>query len=254
MLYFTDHPMKPREPLESDPSAAAGTLRLDCRLDPKVVLRWFLAGIAVLFVLGLLSAYLVQRFDRPPVLLRLFLMNHERNVPTLFSFVLFVISAALLAAVAARPAPHSRLYRAHWIVLAALFVLMAFDEAASVHEALIPSIRERLGATGPFYFAWVVPGWIFVCVVLVAYLPFLRSLPKRGAQLLLLAGGVFVAGALGMEMLGGMTAERTGHDSRVFHLLATVEETLEMVGLAIFVYALLRLLLSRGPWHGRRWI
>jgi hypothetical protein len=43
-----------------------------------------------------------------------------------------------------------------------LFLLLAYDEAAQMHERLIPLGRALFGGQGVLYFAWVVFGAIFV--------------------------------------------------------------------------------------------
>jgi len=50
---------------------------------------------------------------------------------------------------------------------------------------------------------------------------------------------VFLAGALGFEMLSAIAADRSGYDSVGYTLLYSIEETLEMLGIVLFLYALL---------------
>jgi hypothetical protein len=88
-------------------------------------------------------------------------------------------------------------------------------------------------------------GGIFVLIFVAAYLRFLRNLPARMRTLLLLAGGLYVGGALGFEILSGMHAVKHGQENAVFAILVTIEETLEMLGVAVFIYALLCQLESR---------
>ena len=45
-----------------------------------------------------------------------------------------------------------------------------------------------------------------------------------------------------MEMLGGRSAASHGSDNFVFSMLATAEEALEMIGIILFIYALLNYL------------
>jgi hypothetical protein len=48
-----------------------------------------------------------------------------------------------------------------------------------------------------------------------------------------------VGGALGMEMVCGYYADAVGQRNLIYGLLASVEEILEMVGVIVFIYALL---------------
>jgi hypothetical protein len=64
-------------------------------------------------------------------------------------------------------------------------------------------------------------------------------LPKRILQLFILAGVVFVSGAVGMEMIGGMHSEVNGEDNVTYAMMYSFEEFLEMSGAVVFMYALI---------------
>ena len=51
---------------------------------------------------------------------------------------------------------------------------------------------------------------------------------------------MFLIGALGVEMLGAREADLHGHSTITYCVLFTVEEMLEMLGIILFIYALLR--------------
>ena len=201
----------------------------------------FVAGLSVL---GLASAYALYGAgdSKASVLARLFLLDEEANVPTLFAFAQLSLCWVLLALVAVRRIASGEQHAVYWLFLAAIFFLMAFDEAASLHERTIPHLRAALDVGGWLYFAWVIPAIVFLGVLGAAYLRFLLALPRPIMRLFLLAGAIYVAGALVVEMPEGAYAQAHGFKNVGFHLFATVEETLEMAGLAVFAYALLRLL------------
>ncbi|MCP4073542.1 MAG: hypothetical protein GY742_17660 [Hyphomicrobiales bacterium] len=48
------------------------------------------------------------------------------------------------------------------------------------------------------------------------------------------SGVVYVTGALGMEMVGGYFASSVGWESTSYIVIATIEESLEIIGLAMF--------------------
>ena len=72
----------------------------------------------------------------------------------------------------------------------------------------------------------------------IAYARFLIHLPRRTCVLFLLAGAVYVGGALGMEMVAAVYDQSHGYENAVTASLSTVEETMEMLGLVLFNYAL----------------
>ena len=78
----------------------------------------------------------------------------------------------------------------------------------------------------------------------MAYVPFLRSLPKKTAILIFLAGTIYVAGALGLELIGGAMVDKAERFSPmyefglVYEVVAATEELLELIGIATFIFAL----------------
>ena len=198
--------------------------------------------------------------------LRIFDVGEERSIPTWFESILFLLCSILLAVVTVAKRRRNDRYSLHWGVLSIILLLLSLDEVASIHEA-IGQQSERLlhsitGLTpsGAITFFWVVPGTIFVVIVLLAYLRFLADLPRSTRRLFLFAGVLFVLGALGLEMLtaqvmsssgsiadwvasssGGMVGpERASAIPKILKGLQTcVEEMFEMLGLTAFVYALL---------------
>jgi hypothetical protein len=98
-----------------------------------------------------------------------------------------------------------------------------------------------MATDGYLTFAWVVPGALFVLVLGLIYLRFLLDMPRGRAALFVIAGGLYVCGAIGMEMLGGDYAFENGTiETARYLLLTSVEETMEMGGLLLFAYVLMR--------------
>jgi hypothetical protein len=198
------------------------------------------AIIAGLIVLSITSQVLLH-FLGPYKLLwhfdRLFNLNKEFNVPTLFSSLMLFFSAALLTLIAFYN-KKSR-YFLYWLGLAAIFLFLSVDEGAQIHESIIKATRGQFNASGPFRSSWVIPYAIFVVTVFVVYLKFLFHLPTRIRWLLLLAGSIYVAGAMGLEMIAANDWEQTKKIDAFTVTLETVEETLEMTGILILIYALL---------------
>jgi hypothetical protein len=220
-------------------------------LDAGLFLRAGLGCIAVLALLGTLAAYLAsgRAAEEPSLALRAFLLDEEQNLPTFFAFGLLICCSLLLGLIGAQAFLLRQRFRFHWALLAAVFFLIAFDEAAMLHEKLNGPLRAALGASvwsGWAYFPWVIPAGSLVALLALLYLPFLRSLAAPYGRLFVAAGALYVGGALGLEMLGAAHYEAHGGPTFGYHLVTTAEETLEMLGLAVFAYALMRFLAGRG--------
>jgi hypothetical protein len=211
-----------------------------------------LGGAALLLVLastgGQLSRFLLGH-GRLKGLVPLFYLGGERNVPTFFSVLLMLFIVLLLAAVALLDGkarvPHAR----KWAALAGGFLVMAYDEAFQVHERLIGPMRSLLGDgdLGVFYFAWVIPGIALVAALALFFLRFLLQLPAPTKPAFFVAGALYVVGSVGMELLEGRHAEVHGLLNPTSVALATVEESLEMAALVLFIWALLGYIADR---HG----
>jgi hypothetical protein len=168
--------------------------------------------------------------DVVELLVELFSLSFESNVPTWYSSsLLFTCALALLAI-----ARTARTHRRHWAGLAAGFFYMSLDEAIELHEHL----GGLFGTGGALYFDWVIPAAIIVAGVAALYVPFLRDLPPHRRRAFVLAGLLYVGGAVAMELPLGWWTERAGVENATYALIDWVEETLEIAGASLFLVAL----------------
>ncbi|MDN3493006.1 hypothetical protein [Winogradskyella bathintestinalis] len=206
------------------------------------VLRNLFIAIVLLSLGNLFSIYLLFTTlgmgDKVTRLLVKFLnVNLEANLPTYFSALVLLGDAILLAVIAyGCRAIGDKFW--HWIGLSAMFIFISLDEMIQIHEQLRAPMEALFNTSGLLYFAWFIPYIIIVIIVGIAYFKFLMRLPKVISKLFILAGSIFVFGAVGMEMLGGMHAETHGEKTLNYALMYSFEEFLEMSGAAIFFYAL----------------
>lgn len=61
-----------------------------------------------------------------------------------------------------------------------------------------------------------------------------------------LAGTIYILGAVGFEMIGGVVIHYFKANSQPFFWAYTIEESLEMLGIILFIYALLNYLFDDG--------
>ena len=205
-------------------------------------------ALGVLLLLSLGGTVLTYATDSAALhrVAKLFLFEEEKNLPTLFNVFLLIADMVALGTVAMFRFARGDRWRWHWLCLAAIFLLLSYDEAAQVHEALGKVVEGATHATGFLAFAWVIPGMAFVLAVGLAFTRFLLALPRRSAVLFVVAGALYVFGAIGMEMFEANVYSFRGYDNLTFSLLATFEETLEMTGLIVFLHATLGVLAGPG--------
>ncbi len=176
----------------------------------------------------------------------LFNVNAEKNIPSGFSTLLLFFAALLLATIAILERRQHR-SPVHWWILSVGFAFMAADEALSFHERLIKPIRTQLDleSYGFFYFAWVIPYIAIVLLLAPFFLKFMSRLPLKIRRTFLLAAAVYLGGVLGVELVEGYFAETHGRNNLTYAMLVTVEESLEMAGVILFVWALMTFIADR---------
>lgn len=171
--------------------------------------------------------------------IRQFNLDLEANIPTYFSSLLLLISSCLLYSIAAALKSRGDKYTTHWFCMAIIFLFLSIDEVSSLHEMLIAPLNRGYDLSGFLYFSWVIVGFVAVIVMAIFYLRFLLALPNNTKINFIIAAGVYLGGALGIEMVGGYYSSNYDTPSFVYQLITTLEETMEMVGLLIFINALI---------------
>ena len=153
------------------------------------------------------------------------------------------MASLLLGVVAALKRKTAGPHSFRWMCLSAIFLYMSVDEAVGLHELLTEPTRRLLGleAKGVLYFAWVIPGMVVGAALALWYWTLLLSLPTRTKWQFVLAAVLFVGGAIGMELVGGVYYRPEGA-TLAYSVVSTIEETLEMAGVIVFINALLRYL------------
>jgi len=214
------------------------------QISSSVLVFCLLVVILVLIGLALCGALLDPPNRTIQVILSQFSLSSERTPPAFFAFLLLLICGVWLGIIALHEHHGGSRWWRHWAVLAVMFVFMAYDEAAGLHEKAIEPLRELLDAGGFFYYAWVIPGIIVVTITFLAYLPFLLHLPPVFRWLFLLSGAIYVGGAIGMEMISGAHIDQHGRDL-VYRLMTIVEEAFEMLGALLFIASLMKYLTRR---------
>lgn len=213
----------------------------DIRIDPKRVARAFLWAVVFLSFMNasllILNYYTVDsRFEG---LLSFFDLDVEGNIPTLYSALAVLVCSGLLALITRIHWHRPDGKRWHWLGLTLLFFFLGLDEGTAIHEELGDFLEEYVAAEGALYFPWVIAYGIATAVIALLYLRFVLQLPRATRVRFIVAGLLFLGGALGFEMLSAIAADRSGYDSISYTVLYSIEEMLEMLGIVLFIYALL---------------
>lgn len=249
--FFARRRPRPAEAEAVDAEARRMAAAVAAPADPLVIpvgriLALLAVAVALAIALSLvqdLLIYLAPELGFTDRIWRLDL-DTEASLPTWLSSALMLVCALALLAIGLQTRREGLFKALPWLLLSAGFFFISLDESISLHEWLSAALSAQMDNGGLFYFVWTLPALIACGVGLACFLPFILSFKGLDRALLLGSAAVFLAGAIGMEMIGGSVAEVAGIDNLRYRLLATVEETLEFAGLLIFLLFLLRRLRS----------
>lgn len=227
------------------PSAKSSRAKVVVAIRPRVFLRWWIYVLVVLTVLSYGEFLFHYRILRKPFSASelLFYLDTEGNLPVWVSCVGLLL-AGVLAGIVARARRPDGTATIYWVLMAIGFSLMSIDEMCQYHEQLTLPIwtwlqAEHLEMGGYLRNAWVVPAFVLVPCVVAALVPFLRSLGVRERNRFLVAGVVYLAGAVGFEVISGREFYLSQGLSLDLVVLGCTEETVELLGIGLFNYALL---------------
>ena len=149
-------------------------------------------------------------------------------------------AALLTALIAATLWKAGEPYGRHWAALAVLFTGFSIDEGAQIHDSTGGApLRDALGTSGLLYYAWVIPALISALVVGLVFARFLFALPPPTRNYLILSAAIFMAGAIGAEMVSGWYEEQHPGPTLDYATLSSFEEFLEMYGVILLIAGLL---------------
>lgn len=171
----------------------------------------------------------------------------EGSLSTLFHAAMLVAVAGLAATcgAAARRAGEPR--AGIWFLVALAFAYLVVDEATQVHEILILPMNRLLGTAEILVWLWLVPVLPLVAMFGLLVWPFVRGLEPLTRRALVAAAGLYLGGAVVMELVNGWAAARIGTFTVAYRVvLVTVEESLEAAGLIVAIVGLLGHLARRG--------
>ena len=170
-------------------------------------------------------------------------LDEEFNLTAIYSGLLLYASSFLLKEIAISSQGGKR---RDWMLLSKVFLFLAFDEVFQVHELfVIPGLRQYLHPS--LASIWVIPYGILSALFSFKFIPFFLKLRSKVSVLSLISGGVYVSGAIAFEALNSwlVRTDQISLSSFYYELISGFEELFEMLGIIIFLYALMLELRSR---------
>ncbi|MBI5661144.1 MAG: hypothetical protein HZC46_03255 [Ignavibacterium album] len=228
---------------EEDTLGITGT---NFNLNKFIYFNLFISVILILLglIAGLISLEQGSQLTSDRLLYRfvkLFNLNLEANIPAWYSgFLMIMISGLSLYIAKIKSLP----LRKYFLSISIIFLFMSIDEISSIHEILNNPVRTLFNFGSLFYWAWIFPALVFLIILAFAFRQFFMMIDKKFGKLFLLSGVVYLMGVIGFEMLGGWLYSNKLGNSYYYVIEVVVEESLEMVGLWLFIYALIEYLKS----------
>jgi hypothetical protein len=192
-----------------------------------------IAIVLTLLVLALLGIHVVIQlwhYQHGPVpwpVRQLFDVDEENNLPTWYSSAALLAAAFVLCVTTKQKQAGHDPWSRYWLGLTLGFLLMSVDEIAGIHETYNTVTNV----------SWTLTGAVVSGLLAVIYWRFLAHLPRRIAALFVLAGTMFLSGALGVEFATDWYAQNAALDTLAYNLWTAVEEGLEMGAVVVFIYA-----------------
>jgi hypothetical protein len=152
-------------------------------------------------------------------------LDEEESFGTWYSAVILLATGRLLLAQAKVFRAAADKWHLSWFTLGIGFHILSIDEVVGMHE-LLNTVMENA--------PWTVVGFWIVGLVGLSYIPFLWQYRGRTSALFLVAGAIYVGGAVGVEHWTGADV-----NSLHYNMWTTLEEGMEMAGVVVMIYALL---------------
>lgn len=220
-------------------------------LDPRIIFRVLLVWILLLVIANIFVQFIYLNYYIEDGIwsnnkwikniISLFDFDTEGNIPTFYSSLALFFSSVLLWLIALYN-KQNKFSFLPWVGLSLIFVFLSIDEFVELHEYLEPLTKQYIKLSGVAYGYWTIPYVTALFILVLIYARFLFSLPKRILKLCLIAGFIFILGAVGFELIAQRVYFLNGSANALYKFLQTCEEFLEMLGVIIFIYALLNYL------------
>jgi hypothetical protein len=224
-------------------------------VSPVRIVKFLLTVTFLLLVFHMVAVTIGYVDPVPPESTRAVLVNNfyqqfhlasKANMSTYFSSLLLGFASLLLYVIYKTETTK----KANWLLLSLIFLFLSIDESSEIHENFAgpvgDKIRLHLHNTSMYLaWAWVIPYAAITLFVGLYFLRFTLQLPRKTKNLFFLSGTIYVFAALFLEFFEAHFEEKYGVNNSYNEFLYPCEETLEMVGIILFIYALLDYLSQR---------
>jgi hypothetical protein len=220
-------------------------MKITLNISKIIQLLSFVALVLILANIIMLVIYFYindpEQFD----FVRMVDLDQETNLPTLFSSAILLLSGFLFYLLYKEAKKVKKEDAPFWLGLSFIFIFLAFDESAKIHETLGDLSENFIDASGYLYYPWVISYMFLLLILGFFYIRFFWKMEKKLFWSFVGAAVLFLSGAIGLELLGANEASLHGADTLKYCIYYTVEESLEMFGVIYLIHILLNLLAGK---------
>jgi hypothetical protein len=222
-------------------------IRLDC--SPRRWARRQWIALLTLTALSLFGQVLHFFFPHPSFIpfIRQVDLDGEANLPSWFQGMTLMVAAGLFALIAHVERRQGKRGVGCWCALALGFAYMSADEITIIHEHALVPIQMLRNIPAFHSFSWIYPAFALIVALFLFFRRWLIDLSPASRTRFIVAGAVYVGGAVGFEGIGGIEAITVGLHNWVYVFTYTIEEFLEMVGMLLLIQAQLEHLHAFAP-------
>lgn len=222
---------------------------MNLQFSTKSITKFLVALNIIFIILHLVLFFIHHNFEISDLaydIVRRFNMDREASIPTWYAQMILAALSASFAWVTIFKFKAKDKFRFHWLGISFIALYMSIDEGSELHELATNPVQDLFQiSSGIFFFAWIVPAMIVVLLVAIIFFRFFLHLPSRTRNLIALSALIFIAGAVGVEMISGAywQAQDFQYDM-VYRSLNAAEEGLENFGTILAIYATLDYIVS----------
>jgi hypothetical protein len=210
--------------------------------SPKSITRLLLAIIFFLFLASAASlAFMAMGYNTAFGLVPLFHFDLEFNIPSLYSTLAILFCSALLRFISFKESiSKGKQQGFYWKVLSYIFLYLGFDELMSLHEHIGGIAHHWVGDINGLNESryWTIPFIFLLILFFLFFVRFFLELPNQTKVSFFVAGFMYVTGAVGVELFSGQFILAHPRAGLLYHILSIFEELLEMIGIVLFIRAL----------------
>lgn len=167
-----------------------------------------------------------------------FNFGSEANLPTIFNVFLLLFTSIIIFLIFLNIKTNI-IIRKYWLGLFFLFLYLGADEGWVIHERLTTSLRDLIN----FKYAFFITAPFLILPVVLIFIRFLFLIPKNLIKWIIIAATIYLLGAAGFEIISMLYKKAYG-GGFILEIISTFEESIELLGIIIFIKFLLKYIKS----------